>query len=165
MPGLCAALLALCLPLAACGGPAGAAASASPAPSPSIHAQTPAPTPTPVPTPTPTEPPKGTLVDGWVAGIPDYVPKFISGAIDCERSKIDEGAFGSVFTLTFTGVKLADVEAYTATLRGAGYDTAAAQIGDTYTMIAVKDMGYGKVTIVMTLYGEGEALLALEAPV
>jgi hypothetical protein len=169
---LCAApLIALLLLSSACGGPAEAVSSGSPAPSASMETETetPAPiatpSPTPVPTPAPTEPPKGALVDGWVAGVPDYVPKFTYGTIDCERSKIDEGAFGSVFMLTYAGVKLADLETYAAALKGAGYDVAAAQIGDTYTLIATRDMGYGKVTIVVTLSGEGGALFALEAPV
>jgi hypothetical protein len=123
-------------------------------------------TPTPIPTPTPTEPPKGTLVNGWIAGIPAYVPLFSSGSIDRDQSKITEGSISSVFDLYITGVRKQDMDAYSEKLEEAGYKVAAGEIGSTYTLIATKDMGYGKVTLVITLNeAEQTAQYTLEAPV
>jgi hypothetical protein len=151
--------------LAGCGGRQ-AAASGIPEESATVSASAAAATPSPNPTPKTTEPPKGTIVDGWIAGIPDYVPRFSYGSIDRRQSSIVEGSISTVFKLCYTGVLREDVDAYAGALRNKGFDVAAAEIGDTYTLIASKDFGWGAATLVITLDGAaGTAVYALEAPV
>lgn len=116
------------------------------------------------PSPSPTELPVGTLVNGWIAGIPDYVPRFPYGKLDADQSKIVEESTSTVFDLSYSGVQQADVDAYASTLKGKGYTVAAEMIGDTYTLTASLQLINGRVALVLTLKG-GAATYALEAPV
>lgn len=153
--GICIILLTVLAVAAGCGG---APASTGPSPSPSAA------TPSPEPTPTPTEAPLGTVVDGWVAGMPDYVPRFACGTLDIGASKAVEQSRSTIFSLRFTGVGQADVDAYAEALRGKGYAVAADMIGDTYTLTASLEFGWGRVALVLTLK-DGAAAYVLEAPV
>jgi hypothetical protein len=156
---LIAILLILTFIAAGCGKPAFAG-------NPSPSASPLSPTPSPKPTPTPTEPPKGTLVNGWIAGIPEYVPRFPYGVIDRDDSSIVEGAFSTVFGLCFTGVQTGDLDAYAETLKGKGYKVAVEEIGETYTLTASLEFSWGKVTLVITVPNAGgTAAYALDAPV
>jgi hypothetical protein len=108
---------------------------------------------------------EGTVVDGWIAGIPGYVPRFACGTLDKSRSKITQGSISTAFVLCFTGVKQSDVDTYAALLQQQGYKAEAAQIGDLYTLTASLEFPYGIVTVVVTLDAGGTATYALEAPV
>jgi hypothetical protein len=122
--------------------------------------------PAPTPATTSGEPSKGTLVDGWVTGIPDAVPKFSFGTIDRKQSSIIEGAFGTVFHLCYTGVHREDIDAYAQTLMQKGFAVAKGEIGDTYTLTASLKLDWGKVTLIVTLTdASGMATYALDAPV
>jgi hypothetical protein len=142
-----------------------APASASPA-APSPSAQASAQPASLQPEPSPTEMPKGTLVDGWVAGIPDDVPRFAYGSIDHDGSSITEGAFSTVFRLIYRDVRRQDVDAYAQALKLKGFDVAAGEIGDTYTLTASLKLEWGDITLIITLAErDGSAVYALDAPV
>jgi hypothetical protein len=120
----------------------------------------------PTPSPTPTAPPKGTVVDGWVVGIPGYVPRFSCGSIDHSQSKIVEGSVSSVFSVCFKGVDKAGVDAYAAALTGKGFVVATAEIGTTYTLTASLDGDWDTATLVITLTEtDGVAYYVLGVPV
>lgn len=122
--------------------------------------------PSPSPSPTPTVPPVGTVIDGWVVGIPAYVPRFSYGTIDRSQSKITEGSVGSLFALCITGVTKADLEAYAKTLETAGFTSALAEINTTYTMTASLDGDWTNATLVITLNEQtGVANYSLGVPV
>lgn len=150
---------------AASGETAGASESASskasttPSPSPS-------PSPSPTPSPTPTRTPKGITKDGWVTGIPDFVPKFTYGTIDIPNSKIVEGPVSSVFNLCFRGVTRENIDAYAKLLEAEGYTFASAEIGNTYLLTASLEKKRELATLVITLsLSEGIAIFTLGAPV
>lgn len=131
-------------------------------PSPSPAPATPAPT----PAPTPQETPKGQVHDGWVSGIPDYVPRFSCGMLDIKQCRIGEASINTVFQLCFTGVRRADIDGYHKALKAAGYAAAAVEIGDTYMLTASKDFGWNSVSLVITLTeADGVVTYALDAPV
>lgn len=141
----------------------GSAAPASASPTASASAT---PSPAPTPTPSPTDTPEGTIVDGWVVGIPDYVPKFGYGTLDKNQSKIVEGSVSSVFNLCFKSVGKKDLDAYAGTLKNSGYIVAVAEIGATYTLTASLDRDMDTATLVITLSeAEGVAVFTLGAPV
>jgi hypothetical protein len=151
----------------ASGGKAGTAMSASSSAQHSAAEKpTTSPTALPTPSPTPTEPPVGTILDGWVVGIPDYVPRFAFGTIDRSQSKIVEGSVGSLFTLCFNGVTKTNLDGYATALKSAGFVVATGEINMTYTLTASLGGEWINATLVLTLNeGTGAAVYSLEVPV
>ena len=130
-----------------------------------VSSATPIPSPTPKPTPSPA--PKGTVVNGWVVGIPANVPKFACGSLDTDASRIvvQEGRVSTVYSLCFRGVKTTDIDAYAAMLQRQGYDAAAGGIGASYTLTASLDGKQGSVTIVISLtQANGVAMATFGVP-
>lgn len=147
-----------------------ASASASPSVKPSSSpsaapSYSPAASPSPSPSPSPTPPAVGTIVDGWVVGIPDYVPRFPCGTIDRDQSKILQGSAETVFTLCFRGVARADLDAYVTALKSAGFTAAAEEINATYTLTASLGGDWNKATLVITLFADGTATYSLDVSV
>jgi hypothetical protein len=121
---------------------------------------------TAMPTPAPTStPPKGTIVTGWVAGIPDYVPQFCYGSIQKETSVITEGRDSTMFSLSIRNVKKVDLDQYAAVLRKNGFSVAVADLNTVYTLTASLDSGNDTATLIVSLTtSNGTAFYSLATP-